>query len=161
PSFNATFAIKGLLVALEPFLAKSKGAFELKDFYPGAIDYFRWENKLWALPNYSGPGVYYYNTALLKQRGLADPWELFQNGRWTIQQLDDAVQKLTTGQAGQGDTKVFGRNPVPTTVQMVSPWVQGFGGDVWNTQVTETLLHQEGSVKAWEYAAGQLINGYA
>src|SRR5262249_52908428 len=31
----------------------------------------------------------------------------------------------------------------------------------WNTQVTETLLHQEGSVKAWEYAAGQLINGYA
>ena len=82
--------------ALEPFLAKSRGTFDLKDFYPGAIDYFRWDGKLWALPNYSGPGVYYYNTALLRQRGLEDPWELFQKGQWTIQKMDEAPETYSS-----------------------------------------------------------------
>jgi multiple sugar transport system substrate-binding protein len=158
PIFTATFAVKGIIVPLDPFLTRSKGAFDLKEFYPGAIDYFRWDGKLWALPNYSGPNVFYYNKSLLQQVGLADPWELYQKGEWTIARFDDYVLRLTKG---QGDSKTFGTREVSRSVRVQSPWIQGFGGEVWNAKVTETLLHQDGAVRAWEYLAGQVIKGQA
>lgn len=158
PIANATFAVQGVIVPLDPYLARSKGAFDLRDFYPGAIDYFKWDGKLWCLPNYSGPNVLYYNKDLLGRQGLADPWELYQKGQWTIQTMDDYVVKLTRAQP---DGKVFGRTDISGSVRTQSPWIQGFGGEVWNAKVTETLLTGDGAVKAWEYLAGQVTKGYA
>jgi ABC-type glycerol-3-phosphate transport system substrate-binding protein len=129
PISNATVAVRGITTSLDPYLAKNRGPVDLRDFYPGAIDYFRWDGKLWALPNYSGPGVFYYNKDLLLRLGLADPWELYQKGQWTIQQMDGYVSKLTTG---QGETKVFGRHDLSRSIRVQSPWIQGFGGEVWN-----------------------------
>ncbi len=158
PIYNAAFATKGVIVPMEPYLDRSKGAFDLADFYPGTIDYFRWAGKLWSLPNYSGPGVYYYNTDLLKRQGLADPWTLFQKGQWTIQEMDTDVTKVTTG---QGSTKVFARDDVSHSIRFQSPWIQGFGGEVWNADVTKTLIDGDGAIKGWEYLAGQVTKGYA
>ena len=127
PVSNATFAIRAVTVPLEPYLSKKGSGFDLKDFYPGAIDYFRWDSKLWALPNYSGPNIFYYNKNLLQQAGLPDPWEQYQKGEWTIQRYDDAVQRLTRG---QGEFKVFGTREISRSIRNQSPWIQGFGGEV-------------------------------
>lgn len=158
PIYNAAFATKGVIVPLEPYLDRSKNTFDLNDFYPGTIDYFRWVGKLWSLPNYSGPGVYYYNTDLLKRQGLADPWTLFQKGQWTIQEMDSDGSKVTTG---QGATKVFARDDVSHSIRFQSPWIQGFGGQVWNADATKTLIDSTDAVKAWEYLASQVTKGYA
>ncbi len=158
PIFNASVAVKGVTAPLEPYLAKDRGPIDLKDFYPGAIDYFRWDGTLYALPNYSGPGVFYYNKNLLQKLALADPWDLFRRGQWTIEKMDEYVSKLTSG---QGESKVFGRHDISRTIRVQYPWIQGFGGEVWNTNVTQTLLHEASAVKAWQYLADQLIRGYA
>ena len=158
PIYNAAFATKGVIVPLEPYLDRSKSTFDLSDFYPGTIDYFRWVGKLWSLPNYSGPGVYYYNTDLLKRQGLADPWTLFQAGKWTMQEMDTDGTKVTTG---QGATKIFARDDVSHSIRFQSPWIQGFGGQVWNADATKTLIDGPDAVKAWDYLAGQVTKGYA
>ncbi|HEX2516823.1 MAG TPA: sugar ABC transporter substrate-binding protein [Chloroflexota bacterium] len=158
PVSNATFALRGVTLPLEPFLNKSRSAFDLKDFYAGAIDYFRWDGKLWALPTYSGPNIFYYNKSLLQQAGLPDPWEQYQKGEWTLQRYDDAVQRLTRG---QGESKVFGTREINRSVRNQSPWIQGFGGEVWNARATETLLNGDGAVRAWEYLTGQVLRGLA
>ena len=158
PIFTATFAVKGVIGPLDTHIARSKGAFDVGDFYPGAIDYFRWDGKLWALPNYSGPNIFYYNKALVRGRGLPDPWELYQKGEWTLPRFDDHVLRLTQG---QGEAKVFGTREVSRSIRVQSPWIQGFGGAVWNPAVTETLIHQGGALAAWEYLAGQVIKGLA
>jgi multiple sugar transport system substrate-binding protein len=158
PVSNATFAIRSVTVPLEPYLSKKGSSFDLKDFYPGAIDYFRWDSKLWALPNYSGPNIFYYNKNLLQQAGLPDPWEQYQKGEWTIQRYDDAVQRLTRG---QGESKVFGTREISRSIRNQSPWIQGFGGEVWNAKATETLLNGDGAVRAWEYLSGQVSKGLA
>jgi multiple sugar transport system substrate-binding protein len=158
PIYNAAFATKGVIMPLEPYLDRSKSTFDLSDFYPGTIDYFRWVGKLWSLPNYSGPGVYYYNTDLLKRQGLADPWTLFQAGKWTMQEMDTDGTKVTTG---QGATKIFARDDVSHSIRFQSPWIQGFGGQVWNADATKTLIDGPDAVKAWDYLAGQVTKGYA
>jgi ABC-type glycerol-3-phosphate transport system substrate-binding protein len=158
PVYNANFAIKGVTAPLDPFLAKNKAAVDLKDFYAGVIDYFRWDGKLWSLPYKSGPGVFYYNTALLKQRGADDPWELFQKGQWTIEKFDDAVRRLTFDQGG---VKTYGQIEVGRTIQFISPWIEGFGGELWNAQVTESRMQEDNAVRAWEYLTSRLTSGYA
>ncbi len=158
PIYNAAFAVKGIIEALEPYLDRSKSTFDLSDFYPGTIDYFRWVGKLWSLPNYSGPGVYYYNTDLLKRQGLDDPWALFQKGQWTIDVMDTDGTKVTTG---QGSSKIFARDDVSHSIRFQSPWIQGFGGQVWNADATKTLIDGPDAVKAWDYLAGQVTKGYA
>jgi len=158
PVYNANFAIKGVTTPLDPFLARNKAAVDLKDFYAGVIDYFRWDGKLWSLPYKSGPGVFYYNAALLKQRGVDDPWELYQKGQWTIEKFDDAVRRLTFDQGG---VKTYGQTEVGRTVQFISPWIEGFGGELWNAQATESRMHEDNAVRAWEYLTSRLINGFA
>lgn len=158
PIYNAAFATKRIIEALEPYLERSKTTFDLSDFYPGTIDYFRWAGKLWSLPNYSGPGVYYYNTDLLKRQGLEDPWSLFQKGQWTIQAMDTDGTKVTTG---QGASKIFARDDVSHSIRFQSPWIQGFGGQVWNAEATKTLIDGPDAIKAWDYLAGQVTKGFA
>ena len=117
----------------------------------GAIDYFRWGDKLRARPNYSGPNIFYNNKNLLQQAGLPDPWEQYQKGEWTIQRYAAAVQRLTRGQA---ESREFGTREISRSIRNQSLWIQGFGDEVWNARATETLLNGDGTVRAWEYQVG-------
>src|SRR5687768_10996289 len=58
--FYGQFAARGVLEPLEPYVARSDG-FELHDFYPQAVDAFRWDGRVMCLPQNISSLVVYYN----------------------------------------------------------------------------------------------------
>jgi ABC-type glycerol-3-phosphate transport system substrate-binding protein len=72
--------------------------------------------------------------------------------------MDGDVAKVVSG---QGATKVFARDDISHSIRFQSPWIQGFGGQVWNADTTKTLLDGDGAIKGWEYLASQVTKGFA
>jgi len=158
PMWNATFAVKGVTVALEDRMARDMTKAEIDDFYLGAITYFRWAGKTYGLPVYSGPNTFYYNKELLGKAGLEDPWELYKKGDWTIKKHDEFVAKLSTG---TGATRVYGSSGISRSIRNQAGWIWGYGGDVWSEDFKQTLIATDKSLEAWEYLASLVKKGYA
>lgn len=150
PMWNATFAVKGVTVPLDSYIAKDMSQEELEDFYTGAIAYFKWDGQINALPVYSGPNTFYYNKDLLSQAGLEDPWALYQKGDWTITKYDEYIAKLSTG---SGADRVFGTSGVSRSIRHQANWLWGFGGEVWSEDFKQTLIDTDKSVEGWDYIA--------
>jgi multiple sugar transport system substrate-binding protein len=70
--FYGQFAAKGQLEPIEDRLSESD-AFEEDDFYPQALDAFRFDGKLSCLPQNISSLVVYYNKALFRRAGLPLP----------------------------------------------------------------------------------------
>jgi multiple sugar transport system substrate-binding protein len=66
--FYGRFAAKGQLEPIEERLAESD-AFEEDDFYPQALDAFRFKGELSCLPQNISSLVVYYNKALFRKTG--------------------------------------------------------------------------------------------
>jgi multiple sugar transport system substrate-binding protein len=64
--FYGQFAAKEVLEPLEPY-AQESAAFELEDFYPQAMDAFRWDGEVMCLPQNISSLVVYYNRGLFKR----------------------------------------------------------------------------------------------
>lgn len=67
-----SFAAKGLLADLDPFVQRFRGV-NLGDFIPSTLEMGRFNKKLYALPVDSITSVLYYNVDLLDKAGLAAP----------------------------------------------------------------------------------------
>lgn len=79
---------------LDARIAASK--LDLADFYPGPLEQFRWNGRLWGLPDSATPEVVYYNKAMFDAAGLAYP-----NDTWTWDDMRAAAIKLTLDTAGR------------------------------------------------------------
>lgn len=66
------------------------------DFYPGPLDQFRWDGRLWGIPDTAAPDVLFYNTAMFDAAGLAYPTDA-----WTLEDLREAAVVLTLDAAGR------------------------------------------------------------
>lgn len=89
---------RNLLLSLDSYLAKDK--YDLTDFLPSAVDLYRWQNKLYALPRDYGLQVVYYNSDLFQKAGLdLPPWQ-WNDTTWTYSKYLDAAQKLTVSSGG-------------------------------------------------------------
>jgi ABC-type glycerol-3-phosphate transport system substrate-binding protein len=71
-------------------LAKQDKAFDVQDFYPGALPAFQRDGKLWGLPVSMSPLVVFYDRASFTQAGLPAP-----HPGWSWDDLLDAASKLT------------------------------------------------------------------
>mgnify|MGYP005841557111 CR=1 FL=1 len=158
PMWCATFATKSTIVDIDSYVKKDWTAAQLDDFYGGAIAYFNWDRKLWAMPYYSGPNTWYYNKDLLKQAGLEDPWDLYKKGEWTLQKFAEYAAKLTSG---SGQNKVYGASEVSRTIRVQSVWLWGHGGDVWSEDMKQTVINSDGACKGWDYLADLVKKGIA
>lgn len=96
------FAGKGVLEPLGPRLDAS-AALDVEDFYPQAIDAFRFDGALTCLPQNISTPVIYYNTDLFAAAGIAAP----KTG-WTWDDLLKAAKKLTRDGDGDGKAEVHG-----------------------------------------------------
>jgi multiple sugar transport system substrate-binding protein len=85
---------------LSPFVEGGE-SFERQDFYPGLIDMFTDENKIWAMPYVVDVGVMYYNRDLFDRYGVAYPAI-----DWTWDDFLRAAQAMYDPDAG-----VFGYVP--------------------------------------------------
>lgn len=118
--YYGQFAARGALEPLEPYIEDSD-KFELDDFYPQAIDAFRWDGAVTCLPQNISSLVVYYNKDLFRKHDTpfpttGMPWAEFV-------QLARRMTLDANGVPVQGSDP---DNPQPNTV---APSIYGLGVD--------------------------------
>jgi multiple sugar transport system substrate-binding protein len=144
---------------LSAFLERS--GLDLTDFYTGPLDQFRWQDKLWGLPDTAAPEVVFFNRDMFDAAGLAYP-----NDQWTYEDMRQAAIQLTLdgsgrhpGQAGfdPGSIQQWGWNG-SLTYFWQRHLVQAFGGDFCaNADCTLMNFTSPETVKAVDWWA-RLVN---
>jgi multiple sugar transport system substrate-binding protein len=114
--FYGQFAARGVLEPVEDRVNASS-AFEQDDFYPQAMEAFRWEGKLTCLPQNISSLVVYYNRDLFKAAGLQEPPD-----DWHWNDMVEAAKRLTKGE-------VHGLGVEPSLIRL-APFVWSNGGEV-------------------------------
>lgn len=86
-----TFATKGVLEDLTPYIVSDPKGFNKSDFFPQIINRFAYRGKLFAAPRDIAPfACVYYNKKLFHERGLAYPTD-----NWTWDDLLRLSRELT------------------------------------------------------------------
>jgi multiple sugar transport system substrate-binding protein len=80
---------RGLFADLNPFVNRDKGVVNIDDFYPVYINGMKWQNKLLAMPDFTGTSVMYYNKKLFDEANVKYPTEA-----WTWEDLENDGRKL-------------------------------------------------------------------
>ena len=119
----ATFANVGALEPLGGYLENSKLIKEA-DFYPQAMQAFKWQDELMCIPQNISSLVVYYNKDLFDQAGVAYP----VNG-WTWDDFTAAAQALTKDSNSDGQTDQFGAGLAPELIR-IAPFIWQAGGEV-------------------------------
>ncbi len=95
----------GLFLDLAPLVNDDK-SLNVGDFYPALWQAFQWDKGVWALPTATDPLFLTYDAAAFDKAGLAYP-----NENWTVDDLDNAIRKLTQkdadGKVTQAGIDVF------------------------------------------------------
>jgi multiple sugar transport system substrate-binding protein len=66
------------------------------EFYPGPVDQFGWDGRLWGVPDTASPEVVFYNRAMFDAAGFAYP-----TANWTYDDMRAAAIELTIDGAGR------------------------------------------------------------
>lgn len=128
------FAAKDALSPLGPALTAS-GQFKAEDFYEPALEAFQFRGQLMCLPQNVSSLVVYYNRALFKQFGVAEPaddWRYFTD-------FIDAAKRLTRDLDGDKRNDIYGVGIDPTLIRL-APFVWGMGGSLVNDLYQPSLL---------------------
>ena len=86
---------RNLFSDLTPLVNRDKAATQLDDFYPVYINGMKYQNKLLALPDFTGTSVMFYNKQLLDEAGIKHPtneftWDDFEAaGRRLLQRYPE------------------------------------------------------------------------
>ncbi len=86
---------RGAFLDLSPLIEQDQ-SLEINDFFPGALDVFTMNGKVWAIPNGVDPFVMYYNRELFDQYGVTYPtntwtWDDLQTTGMLINDPDNNV----------------------------------------------------------------------
>jgi multiple sugar transport system substrate-binding protein len=141
--YYGQFAAKGAIDPAGPRLAASK-ALDEDDFYPQALDAFRWGGELQCMPqNISSLNVY-YNRDLFRRYGVAEP-----GATWTWNDMLQTAAALTRDSAGNvvraaesegtAGAAVYGLALEPTLIR-VAPFVWSNGGELVDDDDSPTRL---------------------
>jgi multiple sugar transport system substrate-binding protein len=120
------FAADGGLASLTPFIEKSK-VLQEGDFYPTAINAFKYDGQLYCIPQNLSSLVVYYNKNLFDAAGVAYP-----TTGWTWDDFVAAGRALT-----QGEQYGIGVQP---SLMRLAPFIWQNGGEVVDDQVAPTRL---------------------
>jgi multiple sugar transport system substrate-binding protein len=129
----AFFAAQGGLEALGPYLEQSRLLRE-EDFFPQALEAFRWAGQLWCIPQNVSSLVVYYNQDLFDAAGLPYP----QAG-WTWDDFLKAARTLTRDLDGDGQVDQYGAGIAPR-LQRLAPWIWQNGGELVDDSLHPTRL---------------------
>ncbi len=129
----ATFAGQGGLQPLGEYLAGSDLLAEA-DFYPAAIDSFRFAGDLWCIPQNMSSLVVYYNQDLFDVAGLPYP-----AADWTWADFLSAAQQLTVDWDGDGRSDQYGAGIEPT-LNRLAPFIWQAGGELVDDPLNPTRL---------------------
>jgi multiple sugar transport system substrate-binding protein len=119
----APFAAMGALEPLEPYLRGSELIAE-DDFFPEAIDPFRWRGELMCIPQNVSSLVVYYDKDLFDEAGLPYPAP-----DWTWDDFLATAQELTKDLDGDGVTDQHGLG-TEASIFRVAPFIWQNGAEL-------------------------------
>jgi multiple sugar transport system substrate-binding protein len=134
--FYGQFAARDALEPLEDRIAGSD-EFEPEDFFPQALEAFRWEGALMCLPQNVSSLVVYYNRDLFRRFGVAEPkagWSWTEFVIRAVNMTRDAQGRpVAAGDPELGAVRpaIFGLGVEPTVIRL-APLVWSNGGDLFD-----------------------------
>lgn len=140
-------------------------AFNVDDFWAGALDQFRWNDGLYGIPNTVAPDMLYYNKAMFDAAGVeypSDEWT-FENLRLTALQLTlDANGNNAEDPEFDPDNVVqWGFNATPSNI-WARHFLLPFGADPCaNDDCTELNYSSPESIEALQWWADLAQSGAA
>lgn len=129
----ATLAAKGVLEPLGPYLEQSQRIKE-SDFYPQAIEPFRWQGTLMCIPQNLSSLVVYYNKNLFDQAGIPYPQD-----NWTWDDFLRTAQALTKDTNNDGTIDQYGLG-TDGTIFRIAPFIWQNGGELVDNTAAPTKL---------------------
>jgi multiple sugar transport system substrate-binding protein len=129
----AAFANAGALEPLGAYMEKSKLIKE-SDFYPEAINPYKWKSQLMCIPQNISSLMIYYNKDIFDQAGVSYPAP-----DWTWDDFLSTAQALTKDLDKDGTTDQFGIG-IEASLIRIAPFVWQAGGDIVDDESNPTTL---------------------
>jgi multiple sugar transport system substrate-binding protein len=143
-----SYAKKGLLADMDPLIARDADIqASLKQFWPDAVTFYKFQGKNYGLPYMYTTIVMYYNVDLLAAAAVPDLAGRQASYDWNAQR-DDAL-KLTKRAGDQ--TQVWGLYSTQGLETGWLNWVRANGGDYLNQDSTKCVIDSPQSAAAWTY----------
>ncbi|MDZ5473705.1 ABC transporter substrate-binding protein [Bacillus sp. 31A1R] len=137
---------QGVIESLDSFFTED----ELKDFYPNALDSYKFDGKLYGIPNSMTVHSMLLNLDLFKERGVEPP----ANGEWTWEEFVETAKKLTFDRDGDGKTDVYGVSTyILPGYYEAWPFFYMNGGNPLNADNTEFTFNSPEAVSAIQQLA--------
>ena len=126
-------AARGALEPLGPYLERSRAIREA-DFYPQALEPFRWQGTLMCVPQNLSSLAVYYNRDLFDRAGVPRPTD-----DWTWEDFLHAARALTRDTTGRGRVDQFGLG-TEVSIFRAAPFIWQNGGELVDDQAAPTRL---------------------
>jgi len=145
--FYGQFATRGVLEPLEERV-ESSDVFEPEDFFPQALEAFRWDGVLTCLAQNVSSLVVYYNRELFRRFGISEPrrgWTWTEFVIRAAQLTRDAQGRpVTAGDPEQGAVRpaIYGLGIEPTLIRL-APFVWSNGAELVDDTDRPTRLTLE------------------
>lgn len=128
------FVLRDALKPLDDFIARD-AEFTLEDYFPMALEGYRFEGRQYAIPGNMSTSVLFYNKAMFDEAGLAYP-----TPDWNWDDLLAAAKKLTRRDEA-GRTKQFGLLVNTSCVFDALTFIHQSGGRFFNEDGTRVILN--------------------
>jgi multiple sugar transport system substrate-binding protein len=145
----ARYIEKEFIAPLDEAIAKER--YDLRDFFPVAVDQYRRGGKLWAIPYGFGSRIIVYNVDAFRESGVSEPSKDWNGNGWTFDELRSAAKKLQrTGDNNQVTRYGFS---FQTSQRGLAPFLYSFGG-TWTKSTADayiTGLSDPAAIAAFDY----------
>lgn len=145
------FIASGKLVDLAPAI-KDDADYDFDDFYDTAWDLFKRGDSIYGVPFTFGPRLVYYNKTMFEEKGVKTPTELYNEGKWTIDEFFKTAKELTDSSKGVYGLKMSGATEPTAYMNSIYDLVLANGANYFNDDMTEfTLDTPEGIRSVQQY----------
>jgi len=147
-------AAKGFLKDLAPHVSRDK--YDLKVFYPAAVETLKFRTKQYGLPHIAHPGFcgIYVNQDAMGAAGAREPDE----NAWALADLSAFTKQLSQQARSAGDQ--WGIFP-PITVQHLTVAARAYGGNVLDKDGKRSVVAEPAAVQGIQFLADLILRDRA
>jgi multiple sugar transport system substrate-binding protein len=151
PKHVVDYVLRRRALDLNPLVRRDKH--DLSDFFPKAIEQYRWREGLWGLPRDFPNRELLYNVTAFERAGVPRPASDWKKLDWTWDAFLEAARRVTNPAAGQ-----FGFN-TGRAFRSWAVWVWSNGGEIIDETKLEVMLDRWEAVEALQFLQ-DLIHKY-
>lgn len=137
---------KGVLLNLQPYIDSNPTV--LDGIYPATLTAYNTPDGYFGLPRDFQTIVFFYNKDMFDAAGVAYP-----SADWTYEEMRATAKALTLDNNGDGITDQYGFTTDLWDMELFwSSAIWAYGGDIFNTDRTQTLIGSTEARQAWQFA---------